>query len=237
MDIARIRKKAKAKEEKGRAGEAAPAAEEAAGAPQSSVSEEVPAPEIPADTEEESIILHGEGERMAEYAATPGEEAAAGQTPSEPREEEALELLTFSLSHEEFAFRVSEVEEIIRFQRITRVPTMPDYVWGITSLRGKIIPVIDLNTRLALKGKGELKEERGDKKEDRRILILSGPKGMIGTTVDKVLGVMRFPAGTVLDPPAHLTENELKYIEGVVILEKRFISIVRSDDALNIELQ
>ncbi len=236
MDIARIRKKAKAKEEKGKAGEAVPAAEETAGSPQAPVPAEVPAAETPADMEEEPPILLFEAEKRAEVAA-PSEGEAGGQMPSEPKEEEALELLTFSLSHEEFAFRVSEVEEIIRFQRITRVPTMPDYVRGITSLRGKIIPVIDLNTRLALKGTGELLKERGDKREDRRILILSGPKGMIGATIDKVLGVMRFPAGTILDPPAHLTENELKYIEGVVILEKRFITIVRSDDALDIEVR
>ncbi len=241
MDIARIRKKAKEKEEKGKAAEAVPVAKGVPEALQTPVSAEGPAPEAPGEIiDDETPFLPGAGEKMDEVAA-PSRPEEAPPIPSEPKEgpgEEAgvLELLTFSLSREEFAFRVSEVEEIIRFQRITRVPTLPDYVLGITSLRGKIIPVIDLNNRLALKGTGELQEERGDKREDRRILILSGPKGMIGATIDKVLGVMRFPGGTILDPPSHLTENELKYIEGVVILEKRFISIVRSDDALNIEL-
>lgn len=247
MDIARIRKKAKERGEKGKAAEAFPHAKEAAEKPQTPVSYEGPAPEVPGDIDDETPFLPGAGEKRGEVAASPRVEDAV-QIPSElkagpGKEAGALELLTFSLSREEFAFRVPEVEEIIRFQRITRVPTMPDYVRGITSLRGKIIPVIDLRTRLALKGTEELQEERGekiedgsDKKEDRRILILSGPKGMIGATIDKVLGVMRFPEGTILDPPSHLTENELKYIEGVVILEKRFISIVRSDVALNIEL-
>ncbi len=247
MDIARIRKKAKEKEEKGKAAEVVPPAREAYQTPQVPVSHREPVPEIPADMNDETPCLPVAGEKLGEVAAPPrGEDT--GQMPSEPKEgpgEEAvaLELLTFGLSSEEFAFRVSEVEEIIRFQRITRVPTMPDYVRGITSLRGKIIPVIDLRSRLALKGKDEPQEERGakkedmgDKKEDRRILILSGPKGMIGATIDKVLGVMRFPEGTILDPPSHLTEDELKYIEGVVILGKRFISIVRSDVALNIEV-
>ena len=66
---------------------------------------------------------------------------------------ELVELLTFSLSNEEYAFRVSDVEEVLRMQKITMVPTMPDYVLGITSLRGKIIPVIDLKTRLSLQEK------------------------------------------------------------------------------------
>ncbi len=238
MDIAKIRKKARDKEEKDKgAGGAAPQ-EAAREVREEQISREAPVSEVHEEIDEEVSFPAGDGEKKGEVLQPPrgGEGAEGPLTPEEaPEAEEAvLELLTFSLASEEFAFRVSEVEEIIRFQRITAVPTMPDYVRGITSLRGKIIPVIDLKTRLALKGAAEPKPERGDR-DVRTILILSGPKGMIGATIDKVLGVMRFPAGAILDPPAHLAENELKYIEGVVILEKRFISIIRSDDALDIE--
>jgi purine-binding chemotaxis protein CheW len=240
MDIAKIRKKAREKEEKDKsAGGGTPAevAPETRGEP---VSKEGPVRKPQEETDEEvSLCQPGAGEKREEVLPpSPVGEGAEGPPESKEvaeAEDAALELLTFSLSSEEFAFRVSEVEEIIRFQRITGVPTMPEYVRGITSLRGKIIPVIDLKNRLALKGSVEPRQEKGER-EDRRILILSGPKGMIGATIDKVLGVMRFPAGNILDPPAHLTENELKFIEGVVILEKRFISIIRSDDALDIEL-
>ncbi|MGC2064223.1 MAG: chemotaxis protein CheW [Thermodesulfovibrionales bacterium] len=152
------------------------------------------------------------------------------------------ELLTFNLANEEFAFAVSEVEEIIRFQRTTFVPTMPEYVVGITSLRGKIIPVIDLRTRLALKNDGEeampLPQPDADGliEGTGKIIVLAGPRGLIGAIIDKVLGVVRLPDDVILEPPAHLTEDETKFIKGVVIVEKRFISIIRSEDALNIEV-
>jgi purine-binding chemotaxis protein CheW len=120
---------------------------------------------------------------------------------------------------------------------------MPAYVAGITSLRGKIIPVIDLRTRLALKDEGEeavvsrpeadadgLIEGKG------KIIVLAGPLGLIGAIIDKVLGVVRLPEDVILEPPAHLTEDETRFIEGVVIVEKRFISIIRAEDALNIEV-
>jgi purine-binding chemotaxis protein CheW len=239
MDIARIRKKAKEKEEKGKAAEDSKAAEESPDAAHKAVSPGELVPEISGETDDEIPFTPGAGQEGDEVVLLSqdreGEQGPAGTKGTPAAENGVLELLTFSLANEEFAFRVSEVEEIIRFQRITRVPTMQDYVRGITSLRGKIIPVIDLNARLALKGPVDAEEDVGEKREDRKILILSGPKGMIGATVDKVLGVIRFPGGTILDPPAHLTEDEHKYIEGVVILEKRFISIVRSDDALDIE--
>ncbi len=138
---------------------------------------------------------------------------------------------------------MSEVEEIIRFQRITDVPTMPDYVLGITSLRGKIIPVIDLKTRLFIKKTAAVENSAPSadvagppSDPNEKILIISGPRGLIGATIDKVMGVVRLPHGKILEPPAHLTEAELKFIEGVVIVDKRFISIIRSGDTMDIEV-
>lgn len=176
--------------------------------------------------------------------AGPGSPGTGGVAVTEPgaREAGVAELLTFSLAKEEFAFKVSEVEEIIRFQRITLVPTMPVYVAGITSLRGKIIPVIDLRARLALKDDGgevvSLPKADADGliEGTGKIIVLSGPLGLIGAIIDKILGVVRLPDDVILEPPAHLTEDETKFIEGVVIVEKRFISIIRSADALNIEV-
>jgi len=247
MDIAKIRKKAKEREE-GKA-----QAAEQRKAPPGAVPEELGA------VEEEPRLEHEPAPHPAGAEGSPQEYEAPGvsdtrgveeTTPpppakeavardfsggEEPVEESLLELLTFSLSSEEFAFRVPEVEEIIRYQRITKVPTMPAYVRGITSLRGKVIPVIDLKARLAMKDSGEIAEDDGEMDGNMKILILAGPKGLIGATIDKVLGVVRFPGGSVLDPPAHLSEEELKYLEGVVISEKRFISIIRSYDALDIE--
>ena len=163
---------------------------------------------------------------------------------------ELVELLTFSLSNEEYAFRVSDVEEVLRVQEITMVPTMPDYVLGITSLRGKIIPVIDLKTRLGLQEKSlstnspaaRPADNPADNPEtvkisgmEKKIMIISGPKGMIGATIDKVMGVVRLPLSGMLQPPGHLDEKELKFIEGIVVIEKRFISIIHSDAAMDIE--
>jgi len=159
---------------------------------------------------------------------------------------ELVELLTFSLSNEEYAFRVNDVEEVLRFQKITMVPTMPDYVLGITSLRGKVIPVIDLKTRLGLQekslktnspaaGPADNPETGKHSGMENKILIISGPKGMIGATIDKVMGVVRLPLSGMLQPPGHLDEKELKFIEGIVVIEKRFISIIHSDAAMDIE--
>ncbi len=141
---------------------------------------------------------------------------------------DVIEILTFNLLKEEFAFKISELEEIRRYQRITMVPKMPNYVLGITSLRGKVIPVIDLKTKLSLTDKPLDNNHKG------KILIIKGPKGPIGAAIDKVLGVVRIAKTDILPPPSHLTETELKFIEGVAVIDKSFISILHMEESIKI---
>ena len=70
---------------------------------------------------------------------------------------------------------------------------------------------------------------------EQKIMIISGPKGMIGATIDRIIGVVRLPLSEMLQPPGHLDEKELRFIEGVVVVSKRFISIIRSGAAMDIE--
>jgi purine-binding chemotaxis protein CheW len=254
MDIAKIRKKSQSKD--------------ACSKPMEKPMEK-PAP-VPVkddsreDEKKQEVVL----EKAAPPEERPAEEIAASDTLSDKDKAdlpaaddvteadagELVELLTFSLSNEEYAFRVNDVEEVLRVQKITMVPTMPDYVLGITSLRGKIIPVIDLKTRLSLQEKSLSTNSPGadaaasptaspaDNPEtgersgmENKILIISGPKGMIGATIDRVMGVVRLPLSGMLQPPGHLDEKELKFIEGIVVIEKRFISIIHSGAAMDIE--
>lgn len=255
MDIAKIRKKAltegreRQPEERPQASpeerpEEKPAerGESGSGTEAGEPLQEPPAEGGPQEHEgrEEGPEDRGPGEGGGSPAGPVAEEGPAPRYGGE--DADVSELLTFSIGSEEFAFRVSEVEEIIRYQRITIVPTVPGYMAGITSLRGKIIPVIDLGARLALRDISEGVSPRAETDADGivegkgKIIILSGPQGLIGAIIDKVIGVVRLPDDFVLEPPAHLTEDETKFIEGVVIVDKRFISIIRSVDALTIEV-
>jgi len=58
-------------------------------------------------------------------------------------EEEEL-LVTFRMAGEEFAVDIMQVQEIIRVTEVTRVPRAPAFVRGITSLRNRLLPIVDL---------------------------------------------------------------------------------------------
>ena len=208
-------------------------------APQDAVIEALSQAEVKAEIQEEIISEEVQPPEPEKKETEANKQEPSGDN-TQAVDDGQVELLTFSLGTEEFAFKVSEVEEILKLQRMTKVPTMRDYVIGITSLRGKIIPVIDLKARLNLKHAGEVPEygteENPGGGREAKILIIEGLQGFIGATIDRVIGVVSLPKDRVLEPPSHLSEAEIKYIEGVVIFEKRFISVLCAEGTMNIEI-
>ncbi len=96
--------------------------------------------------------------------------------------------LTFSVAKEEYGISIMKVKEIIEIMSITPMPDTPAYVKGVINLRGKIIPVADLRTKLGLK-----ESEYTDRtciivlettRNDRNVLI-----GMVVDSVSEVLHI------------------------------------------------
>jgi len=234
MDIAKIRKKALSKEREQKPVKIIPASAE----------DEKKGPEKAQAGGEETGPPQGEIQAAEAASGAEGQEGVPvdEDVPAE-KTMKMVELLTFSLSREEFAFTISEVEEIIRLYTITRVPAMPDYMLGITSLRGKIIPVIDLKTKLNLQETSSSAASAGGGQEAgkndwvvKKMLVIAGPKGLIGALVDRVIGVVSVPLGEMRELPGHLDESGRAFLRGIVVLDKRFISVIRSDAAMDIEV-
>jgi purine-binding chemotaxis protein CheW len=59
--------------------------------------------------------------------------------------------LTVVLAEEAYGLNVLKIREIIRLQKITPVPQLPEYVKGVINLRGRVIPIVDLRTKFGLK--------------------------------------------------------------------------------------
>jgi purine-binding chemotaxis protein CheW len=131
------------------------------------------------------------------------------------KDEELLQLVTFSIGDEEFGVEILKVQEIIRMLEITRVPKAPDFVEGVINLRGKVIPVIDLRLRFGLQAKGH------DKKT--RIIVIEINKMIVGFVVDSVSEVLRIPASTIEPPPPVISGLDSEYISGVGKLDDRLL--------------
>ena len=162
----------------------------------------------------------------------PEEEDPAGPEDDavEPVSEDLTELLTFKLAGEYYAFRVMNVSEVLRQQVITSVPRAGEFIVGITSLRGTIIPVMSLKMRLSIK-------DDADILKSSKIIILKGSgKGLIGAMADLILDVIEVSEDEIKPPPVHLADSDAKFIEGITADKERFISILNPDELLNFNL-
>jgi len=141
------------------------------------------------------------------------------------KDDNLLQLVTFSIGSEEFGVDILKVMEIIRTMKITKVPKSPAFVEGVINLRGLVIPIIDLRKRFGM-------GEKNDDKETRIIVIEI--QGMtVGFVVDSVSEVLRIPASTVEPPPPVVAGLDSDYISGVGKLEDRLLILLDLDKLLS----
>lgn len=147
---------------------------------------------------------------------------SGSETASLPSGEEHV--VIFKLGEEYYALDIQAVQEIVRMQTITSIPGADFWVEGITNLRGRVVPVIDLRKRCGVPA--------GEYTSETRIVVVSSATGMVGLIVDAVSEVMRIPADQVEPPSAIVTVPENSYLRGVAKLEDRLVSLVDLDGVL-----
>jgi len=114
--------------------------------------------------------------------------------------------LIFSMGSELYGIEIRYITEIIGIQPMTQVPEMPDYIKGVTNLRGKIIPVMDARLRF----KKEVREY-----DDRTcIIVLDIDDVAIGLIVDSVAEVLTIQDEDIVAPP-EMGRGKNRYIKGI----------------------
>ena len=140
-------------------------------------------------------------------------------------EVETVQWLTFLLGNEEYALSLDVVLELIKPRTYTDLPDVPKYVRGILSLRGEVVPVIDLRTRLHL---GQCTES-----SYQRIIVCEGKEQSIGLLVDRITQVVRIPVSAIEQAPLVVKDGE-NYVSGVGRYQGRMLILLNPDDVLKI---
>lgn len=137
-----------------------------------------------------------------------------------------VHLLSFALNGELFALDVSNVREVVRPRGIARVPQAPPHVRGVQSLRGHLLPVLDLRSRVGF-GPANL----GDRS---RVVIAEVRARLLGLLVDEVLAVARVPANDIAPPPEEVRHRLSRYVTGVVPVNGRVALVVDVDSLVSL---
>ena len=133
-----------------------------------------------------------------------------------------IQAVTFGLGDEVFAVPVNLVREILDHAPPFRIPNGPDYLVGLTDLRGQGVPTIDLRLRLGLAPVEPTPATRilmVDLQLADRVLTL-------GLVVDRVLDVSAFRADQIEAAPDIGVRWSSDYIHGVVRRENGFVVLV-----------
>ena len=163
-------------------------------------------------------------DRIYAFADALGKSHSGGST---KEEEEQLEIwVTFTLDQEIFSLPVSVIHEILRVSNITKVPHAPEPVRGVTNMRGRVLPVVDLRVRLGM--------EAVEQDNASRILVVESKKRLIGLLVDSVQQVIRLSTKGVEPLNPDVMTAQADYISGVFYFQDNLIFLLQVDRLLSI---
>lgn len=140
----------------------------------------------------------------------------ASVAPIAPEERE-LHLVVFRLGREEYAVPIASVREVVRVSDITRVPHAPDHIRGVMNLRGRILPVVEIRSRLGL--------EPIELTPASRVVVADVERRIVGLLVDAVGQVTRVKESAVSAPPEEVRAGA-EAVTGVARVGQRLLILL-----------
>lgn len=144
---------------------------------------------------------------------------------SEATQQREIEMLSFRLGGEEYAVLVADVREVLKMFQLTNVPNTPDYILGVMSLRGTMLPIIDLCRRFGLPA--------GVQDQKSRIIVVSSADEELGLLVDRVTGVFSILPDEIKPAPENI-EQGAEFLRGIVRQGERLFILLDLEKAVGV---
>lgn len=139
-------------------------------------------------------------------------------------EAEVHPTLTFFLGREEFGLPILRSREIVRVAEITRIPEAPPHVRGVLNLRGRVVPIVELRTRLGL--------PVAPLTPQSRVIMVEAHGRLFGLLVDRVARITKIPALAIKPAPAESLSATTDYVTGIAQTGEELIILLDVDKVL-----
>lgn len=130
---------------------------------------------------------------------------------------ESKQYIDVMINNEQYGIDINFIDNIVRMQRITRVPKAQDYFPGVINLRGEIIPVMSLRRRFGF-------EDDVFTPKTRILILKPEPQASIGFIVDEVKEVINIKEEEI--DRIVTSEDKNTFIAGVGKHTKGLVSIL-----------
>lgn len=161
-------------------------------------------------------------------AAGCDEETAVDEDLARTVSKDCLEYLCFRVSDEIYGINIMDIKEIIKPREVTEIPRAPGFVSGVISLRGTIIPVIDMRSRLEL--------SRANATGKERVVVIKNDLSFSGLLVDEVIQVVSINKENMEPAPSVLEGIDRDFVSGIGRSEGRLIIILNLENIADIHL-
>jgi purine-binding chemotaxis protein CheW len=128
---------------------------------------------------------------------------------------------TFFVADLFFGVDVLRVQEVLRFQAMTRVPQAPSVIEGLINLRGQIVTAVDMRRRLRLAPRAGGQTPMN--------MVVRTEDGAVSLLVDEIGDVLDVDAGSFERPPENLSPAARELIRGVYKLKGRLLLILDTE--------
>jgi purine-binding chemotaxis protein CheW len=136
------------------------------------------------------------------------------------------QLCTFKIDNHLFGVDAQSVQEVIRYQEMTRVPKAPAAISGLINLRGQIVTAVDLRTRLGLPPLPEKRKPMN--------VVVRGDDGAVSLLVDQIGDVIEVDDEHFEEPPDTLNGNARDLIRGAYKLEDQLLLLLDCELAVQV---
>jgi purine-binding chemotaxis protein CheW len=144
------------------------------------------------------------------------------KSPSDSARE--AEFVAFRAGGLEFCINIMSVREIRGWTPATAIPRAPAYIRGVINLRGVVLPIVDLGSRLGLPG---------TEPTARHVIIVAqvGERAA-GLLVDSVSDILSVEEQSIQPTPDVASNMARTFVRGVIAMDGRMISVITLDHVL-----
>ncbi len=142
------------------------------------------------------------------------------QSPTNTPTQPAIQYIMVALAGHRYGVRLDTLQEVVRYGQlaVAPVPNSPEWLDGITSLRGTILSAVNLRAFLGMPRQTTLPNSSSSSSFGRgvaRMLVVANPELTIGIVVDDLEGVLSVQPAQIKTPSAYRSDPALPYLDGI----------------------
>ena len=136
----------------------------------------------------------------------------------------ARQYATFSVGGLFFGIEVLEVQEVLRYLEMTKVPLAPGVIEGLINLRGQIVTAVDMRSRLGL--------SKRSSEETPMNMVVRSEDGAVSLLVDEIGDVLEVKEDAYEPVPDHMPQEQRELISRIYKLDGRLLLVLDTERVL-----